>query len=87
MVSFKHPNVMSLIGLCFDGDVPLIIMPFMSGGSLLEYVRRNRHHLYLTSQTSQEKVILSTHTCVMCVQFGGGESVGLASETITVKSP
>ena len=68
MVSFKHPNVMSLIGLCFHEDVPLIIMPFMSGGSLLEYVRRNRHCLYLTLQTSQDKVSLSTHTCVMCVQ-------------------
>ena len=67
MLSFKHPNVMSLIGLCFDGDVPLIVMPFMSGGSLLEYVRRNRQHLYLTLQTSQNKVTLSTHTCVMCV--------------------
>ena len=62
MVSFKHPNVMSLIGLCFDGDVPLIIMPFMSGGSLLEYVRKNRQYLFLTLQSSQDKVIL--HVCV-----------------------
>ena len=69
MLSFKHPNVMSLIGLCFDGDVPLIIMPFMSDGSLLEYVRRNRQHFYLTQQSSQDKVTLSTHThlCVQCV--------------------
>ena len=64
MLSFKHQNVMSLIGLCLDGYVPLIIMPFMSGGSLLEYVRRKRQHLYLTLQTSQNKVILSTHTHV-----------------------
>ena len=63
MLSFKHPNVMSLIGLCFDGDVPLIIMPFVSDGNLLEYVRRNRQHLYLTLQSSQDKVILSTHVC------------------------
>ena len=68
MLSFKHPNVMSLIGLCLDGDVPLIIMPFMSDGSLLKYVRRNRQHLYLTLQSSQDNVILSTHTCVMYVQ-------------------
>ena len=64
MLSFKHPNVMSLIGLCLDGDIPLIIMPFMSGGSLLEYVRRKRQHLYLTLQTSQNKVVLSTDTHV-----------------------
>ena len=28
MLSFKHPNVMSLIGVCFDGDMPMIIMPY-----------------------------------------------------------
>ena len=67
MLSFKHPNVMSLIGLCFDGDVPLIIMPFMLGGSLLEYVRRNRHYLYLTLQSSQDKVIYKhTYLCNVC---------------------
>ena len=63
MLSFKHPNVMSLIGLCLDGNVPLIIMPFMSDGSLMEYVRRNRQHLYFALQSSQDKVIFP-HTCV-----------------------
>ena len=53
MLSFKHPNVMSLIGLCFDGDIPMIIMPFMSYGSVLDYVRRNRDHLYFTQQSSE----------------------------------
>ena len=27
MLSFTHPNVMALIGVCFDEEVPLIIMP------------------------------------------------------------
>ena len=56
MLSFKHQNVMSLIGLCFDGDIPMIIMPFMSGGSLLEYVRQNREYLFLTVESSKDKV-------------------------------
>ena len=64
MLSFKHPNLMSLIGLCFDGDVPLIIMPFMSGGSVLDYVRQNRDNLYFTAESSQEKVIMCTSVCV-----------------------
>ena len=64
MHSFKHPNVMSLIGLCLDGDVPVIIMPFMSDGSLLEYVRRNKQHLFLTVESSLEKLIFS-HVCCM----------------------
>ena len=53
MLCFKHPNVMSLIGLCFDGNVPLIIMPFVSDGNVLDYVRQNRDHLYFTQQSSE----------------------------------
>ena len=64
MLSFKHQNVMSLIGLCHDGDVPLIIMPFMSGGSVLEYVRKNRQHLFSTEESSQEKVNAYRHIFV-----------------------
>ena len=60
MLSFKHPNVMSLIGLCFDGDVPMIIMPFMSDGSLLEYVRQNREHLFFTVLSSEDKVTFAS---------------------------
>ena len=65
MLSFKHQNAMSLIGLCLAGDVPLIIMPFMSDGSVLDYVRKNRQHLYLTEESSQERVIIA-HKHVLC---------------------
>ena len=68
MLSFKHQNVMSLIGLCFDGDIPMIIMPFMSDGSVLEYVRKNREHLFLTIESSLEKVIFP-HVCIyICIK-------------------
>ena len=53
MLSFSHPNVMSLIGLCFDGEMPLLIMPFMTNGTVLEYVKQNRESLYFT-QTTEE---------------------------------
>lgn len=42
MFFFKHPNVMSIIGVCFNDEVPLIIMPYMMKGSVLDYVRHNR---------------------------------------------
>ena len=45
MSSFEHINVMSLIGVCIDGEMPLLIMPFMSKGSVLEYVRENKEQL------------------------------------------
>ena len=56
MLSFEHPNVMSLIGVCLDGEMPLLIMPFMSNGSVLEYVKRNKEELMLGSDTNEEEV-------------------------------
>ena len=38
MLSFEHTNVMSLVGVCIDGEMPLLIMPFMSKGSILDFV-------------------------------------------------
>ena len=46
MLSFEHTNVMSLIGVCIDGEMPLLIMPFMSNGSVLEFVKHHRDELF-----------------------------------------
>ena len=54
MLSFKHTNVMSLIGVCIDKDVPLIVMPFMSNGSVLEYVKHNKKELEPCTGALQE---------------------------------
>ena len=56
MLSFSHCNVMSLIGVCFDDEVPLIIMPYMSKGNVLGYVKQNKEDLYFDNQASKEKV-------------------------------
>ena len=56
MLSFKHRNVMSLIGVCFDEEVPLIVMPYMSNGSLLQYVKQNKEELHFDTNANQEKV-------------------------------
>ena len=45
MSSFEHVNLMRLIGVCFDADMPQLIMPFMDKGSVLEYVRTNKEKL------------------------------------------
>ena len=52
MASFTHPNVMSLLGLCYEEEMPLLIMPFMSGGNVLKYVRQNKETLYLDQDTA-----------------------------------
>ena len=57
MLSFSHPNVMPLIGLCFDGELPLLIMPFMSDGSVLDYVRQNKDALYFDDISLKQEVL------------------------------
>ena len=42
MLSFKHTNVMFLVGVCLNGDIPLLIMPFTSNESVLEFVKHHR---------------------------------------------
>jgi serine/threonine protein kinase len=55
MSEFDHPNVLTLNGVCLDGGpAPFIIMPFMTNGSLLAYLRKNRATLIIESGTSQD---------------------------------
>ena len=56
MLSFEHPNVMSIVGVCLDGEMPLLIMPFMSNASVLEYIRQHKQELLLTSEATDEEV-------------------------------
>ncbi|KAK4336830.1 hypothetical protein RND71_043650 [Anisodus tanguticus] len=40
MKDFKHENVLTLIGVCLQEDsLPMIVLPFMSNGDLLTYIR------------------------------------------------
>ena len=60
MLSFKHENVMSLIGVCVDGEMPLLIMPFMSNGSVLDYVRKHKDQLLITGRGLETEVCTIT---------------------------
>ena len=60
MLSFNHLNVMPLTGVCTEGQSPLLIMPFMSNGNVLEYVRHHKEELMLTSEATESEVILFT---------------------------
>ena len=62
MLSFEHTNVMSLIGVCLDGEMPLIIMPFMSNGSVLDFVRHHKNEFMLTSSATQQQVSVKVYT-------------------------
>ena len=44
MLDFNHPNVLTLLGVCFDTEhqLPLIILPYMANGDLKSYLRSER---------------------------------------------
>ena len=57
MMSFNHPNVMNLIGVCTDiGETPYIVMPFMANGSLLEYLKKKRPNFTVAEEAGIEVV-------------------------------
>lgn len=48
MCDLNHPNILSLTGVCLDGGTaPYIVMPFMTNGSLLTYLKKHRHELII----------------------------------------
>ncbi|CAI8011508.1 Tyrosine-protein kinase receptor UFO, partial [Geodia barretti] len=66
MASFQHKNVMTLIGVCLDGEMPLIIMPFMAKGSVLEYVR------YIMKENLMQETKIRTTFLGICHQITKG---------------
>ena len=57
MSEFDHPNVLTLRGVCLDGGpAPYIIMPFMTNGDLLTYLKNNRKTLVIASGSEDEEV-------------------------------
>lgn len=60
MAKFNHPNVMKLIGVCIDnGDIPCVVMPFMTHGSLLSYLRKHRADLTIAKEDNMELVSIT----------------------------
>ena len=81
MASFNNLNVLPLIGVCLDlGPVPCLLMPFMSKGSLLSYLKKERPKLTV-ADTNDEDVILNVrkHLLSICLQVANGMSY-LASQ-------
>ena len=63
MQYFKHPNVMSLIGVCenFCGG-PAVVMPFMANGSVLNYLKRERNSLVLDAEAQESRVCIMIYS-------------------------
>ena len=55
MQDFSHPHIMSLIGVCLDAGVG-VVMPFMANGSVLNYLKKERKALLLSEEAEIEQV-------------------------------
>ena len=55
MLDFDHPNVMRLIGVCFDTDdgLPLIVLPYMANGDLRSFLQTKRLRVTSVEDTEQ----------------------------------
>ena len=77
MKNFDHPNVMKLVGVCMatavSGEAPSIIMPYMAGGSLLNYLRNQRDELMPEADADVTQVVAVQKLLVqMCLQVSKG---------------
>ena len=57
MDGLSHPNVINLIGVSISNTLsPILIMPFMENGNLLNYLKKEKSNLYLDYDMLEEKV-------------------------------
>ena len=63
MEGVEHPHVLNIIGVCVDaGPAPYIIMPFMSNGSLLAYIKKEKINL-VVPDTAYNDLVSSVSFC------------------------
>ncbi|XP_019858510.1 PREDICTED: hepatocyte growth factor receptor-like [Amphimedon queenslandica] len=67
MSNFDDPNILPLFGVSLDlGPAPCIIMPFMSRGSLLSYLEKERPNLTVTD-ISDKDAVLNVRKQLLCI--------------------
>ena len=74
MLSLEHTNVMSLQGVCATTDSPLLILPFMANGSVLEFIK---HHKDILCVSMGSKVDVVTRNSVFSGTLIGGKRTPL----------
>lgn len=60
MREFNHDHVLRLLGIVIDGDQsPLVVLPFMTHGDVLSYIRNenNVSHTLLHRSTFHERTV------------------------------
>ena len=77
MLDFNHPNVLRLVGVCFDAEdkLPLIVLPYMANGDLRSYLKSKRSKSNSTSDETMPEVIglLYYSTSALCHSYNCGD--------------
>ena len=61
MQEFKHPHVLPLIGVCLDtGPGVSMVMPYMTNGSLLCYLKKERSNLEIKQEDNPDRVFTTS---------------------------
>ena len=70
MSTFRHPNVIELLGICWDSKQrsPYIVLPYMENGDLRNFLRRHRGTATMSSDTTYPKA----RGCMCAVNRRGG---------------
>ena len=60
MLDFDHPNVLQLLGVCFDtpDHLPLIVLPYMANGDLRSFLKNKRQ------QSTNNSIMPKVRSCV-----------------------
>nr|BAA81717.3 protein tyrosine kinase [Ephydatia fluviatilis] len=67
MQTLKHPNVLGILGMCFDSpdSIPLMVLPFMVNGNLKDYLKKHRGpHLQLETYPENLSLQMLKRICV-----------------------
>ena len=66
MLDFDHPNVLHLVGVCFDTEdqLPLIVLPYMANGDLKSFLKKKRQQ----SANNLPEVGRHTHTTLYILE-------------------
>ena len=72
MKQFDHPNIVGLLGVCFDtpDGYPYLILPFMINGNIRDYLKDKRLQPTNTSSLPEVCSSLITSikpTCLTCL--------------------
>ena len=64
-IDYKHERILSPIGISFDDqNIPMIVLPFMANGSLLNYLKRDVYFF-----TAKQLLCFALQICEGIIQY------------------